>query len=81
MWSLTLLVLFFKIKDLTMLSKLRAAVLPKVGAMKTFPVIKKSVLAFLASLDAYLPKVEATEQVIHHLLLLHFSDALTKLLS
>ena len=66
--------------DMNVLAKLHAALLPKLGVMKTFPMIIRSLPTFLGGLNLQLLKVEAIAQAIHHLILLYSSETRTKLL-
>ena len=52
---------------MNILAKLHAALLPKLGVMKTFSVIMRSLLTFLEGLNLQLLEVEAIAQAIHHL--------------
>ena len=65
---------------MNILAKLHAVFLPKLGVIKTFPVIIRSLPTFLGGLNLQLLKVEAIAQAIHHLVLLYSSETLTKLL-
>ena len=65
---------------MNILMKLYAAFLPKLGVMKTFPVIMRSLPTFLGGLYLQLLEVEAIAQAIHLLILLYSSETLTKLL-
>ena len=67
-------------KDVNVLAKLHVAVLPKLGVMKTFPIVIRSLLTFLGGLNLHLLKVEAITQAIYYLVSLYSSDTLTKLL-
>ena len=67
-------------KDENVLVKLHVAVLPKLGVMKIFPIVMKSLLTFLGGLNLQLLKVEAIAQAIHYLVWLYSLETLTKLL-
>ena len=60
--------------------KLHVAVLLKLGVMKIFPIVMKSLLTFLGELNLQLLKVEAIAQAIHYLVWLYSLETLTKLL-
>ena len=62
------------------LDKLHAALLPKLGVMKTFPIVMQSVAAYLGRLNLHLVEVELLAKAMCHLILLCEADALTQLL-
>ena len=64
--------------SLNVLSKLHAKMLPKLVVMKTFPILMRSVPAFLGELNMHLLEVEAIAQAIHHLVVLCSTDTATK---
>ena len=66
--------------DSNILGKLYAALLPKLGVMKTFPIVMRSVPAYLGGLELHSAKVEALAQAIHHLISLCKADIPTRLL-
>lgn len=66
--------------NLNVLDKLHEALLPKLGVMKTFPSVMRSVPAHLGGLDLHLAEVEALAQVMHHFISLHEADTPTRLL-
>ena len=58
--------------------KLHAALLTKLGVMKTFPMIVRISLALLGGLHLHSLDVEAMQKVIQHLASLSLSDELDK---
>ena len=72
-------VLSFSI-DMNVLVKLHTMLLPKLGVMKIFPMIMRSLPTFLKGLNLQRLEVKAIAQVIHHLVSLYSSKTLTKLL-
>ena len=66
--------------DSNVLGKLHAALLPKLGVMKTFLTVMRSVPAYLGGLNLHLAEVEALAQAMHHLISLHEADTPTRLL-
>ena len=62
------------------LGKLHAALLPKLGVMKTFPTVMRRVPAHLGGLNLRSVEVEALAQAIHHLISLYEADTPTRLL-
>ena len=65
---------------MNVLAKLHTTLLPKLGVMKTFPVIMRSLPTFLGGLNLQRLEVEAITQVIHYLVSLYSSETPTKLL-
>ena len=65
---------------LNVLSKLHAKMLPKLGVIKTFPILMRIVPAFLGGMNMHLLEVEAIAQAIHHLVSLCSADTATKFL-
>ena len=65
---------------MNVLAKLYAAFLPKLGVIKTFPVIMRGLPTFLGGLNLQLLEVEAIVQAIHYLVPLYSSETPTKLL-
>ena len=63
--------------DSNVLGKLHAALLPKLGVMKTFPTVMQSVPAYLGGLGLHSAEVEALAQAIHHLISLYEADTPT----
>ena len=66
--------------DMNILAKLHAILLPKLGVMKIFPMIMRSLPTFLGGLNLQLLEVEAIAYAIHHLVSLYSSETPTKLL-
>ena len=62
------------------MSKLHAALLPKLGVMKTFPIIMRTSPTFLGSLNLYQLEVETIAQAIQYLVSLYSSNTPTRLL-
>ena len=60
------------------LDKLHTAMLPKLGVMKTFPVVMRGVPAFLGGLNLHLAEVEGFAQSIHHLISLYEANTPTR---
>ena len=56
------------------------AVLPKLGVIKTFSIVLRSLLIFLGGLNLQLLEVEVIAQAIYHLVSLYSLDTPTKLL-
>ena len=54
--------------DLSVLKKLHDVLLPKLGVIKTFPKVMRSVLAYLRGLNLHSAEVEALIQAMHHLI-------------
>ena len=67
-------------KGSNMLVQLHAALLPKLGVMKTFPVAIRSAPAYLGRLNLQSLETEVIVQTIHHLVSLHKAEMLTRLL-
>ena len=59
---------------------LRAALLPKLGVMKTFPIVMRSAPVHLGGLNLQSVEVEALAQALHHLISLYAAETPTKLL-
>ena len=66
--------------DLSILEKLHTELLPKLGDMKTFPKVIRSVPAHFGGFNLYSAEVEALVQALHNLILLHAAGTLTRLL-
>ena len=66
--------------NLNILGKLHAALLPKVGVIKTFSNAMRGVPDYLGRLNLHVAEVEALVQAMHHLILLHEADNLTQFL-
>ena len=65
---------------MNILAKLHAKLLPKLGVMKTFPLVMRSVPSYLGGLNLQLIEVESIAQAIHHLISLYTAETPTKLL-
>ena len=62
------------------LSTLRATLLPKLGVMKTFPIVMRSTPVHLGGLNLQSVEVDALAQVLHRLISLYAAETPTKLL-
>ena len=60
--------------NLNVLDKLHAALLPKLGVMKTFSSAMRSIPAHFGGLNLHLAEVEALAQATHHFISLHEAD-------
>ena len=67
-------------QDVNVLSKSHAALLLKLGVMKTFPIIIRTSPTFLGGLNLYQLEVEAIAQAIQNLVSLYSSNTPTRLL-
>ena len=63
-----------------MLARLHTALLPKLRVMRTFPIIMRSVPAYLGGLNLRRLEVEAIAQALHHLVSLCASETPTRIL-
>ena len=64
--------------NLNVLEKLHAALLPKLGVMKTFPLTMREIPAYLGGLNLHSVAVEALAQAINHFISLYEADAPTR---
>ena len=65
---------------MNILEKLHAELLPKLGVMKTFSRVIRSVLAHFGGLNQDSTEIDALSQASYHLISLHAVDAPTRLL-
>ena len=64
--------------NLNVLDKLHAALLPKLGVMRTFPTVMRGVPTYFGGLNLHLAEVEALAQAIHHLISLYEAETPTR---
>ena len=63
------------------LGQFYAALLPKLGVMKTFPIAMRSALAYLGGLNLQSLEIEVIAQATYHLVSLHKVETPMKTLS
>lgn len=64
--------------NLNVLDKLHAALLPKLGVMKSFPTVMRGIPTYFGGLGLHLAEVETLVQAIHHFISLYEAETPTR---